>query len=153
MIVRELTEGAFAPFGEVLTVPSETGRFAADAALQSRRPAARTSLSFIQREPVAPPLLVRQMERHVFSSQSFIPLTPSRFLVLVAPHAVGGGPDMAAAAAFLATPGQGVTYGADTWHHPLAVLDAPARFAILMWLDGSADDEEFVDVAPFTLTF
>ena len=58
---------------------------------------------------------------------------------------------MTRAAAFLAGPGQGVTYGADVWHHPMAALDAPTRFAVLMWLDGSSDDEEFVAVAPFML--
>ena len=59
---------------------------------------------------------------------------------------------MARAQAFLAGPGQGVTYGADVWHHPMAALDGPTRFAVLIWQDGSTDDEEFVDVAPFTLT-
>ena len=149
--VRALTSAAFAPYGEVLTLPTQTGRYAADAALASLRPEARPSLSFSQRDPVELPLQVRQMERHAFSSQSFIPLTPARFLVLVAPHAASGGPDMARAEAFLAAPGQGITYGADIWHHPMAVLDAPTRFAIFMWLDGSAGDEEFVDVSPFTL--
>ncbi len=91
------------------------------------------------------------MERHVFSSQSFIPLGPARFLVLVAPHSPLGGPDMARAEAFLAAPGQGVTYAANIWHYGMTVLDAPARFAVLMWRDGTEKDEEFVDVAPFTL--
>ncbi|MGI4801394.1 MAG: ureidoglycolate lyase, partial [Janthinobacterium lividum] len=79
-----------------------------------------------------------------------LPLAPVRFLVLVAPHGADG-PDMEQAQAFLASPGQGITYGADVWHHPMAVLDTPARFATLIWRDGSADDEQFVDVQPFTL--
>ena len=91
------------------------------------------------------------MERHAWSSQSFVPLDPARWLVLVAPHAAAGGPDMARAAAFVAGPGQGVTYGADVWHHGLTVLDAPARFAVFMWRDGTVGDEEFVDVEPFTV--
>jgi len=149
--VRPLTAEAFAPYGEVLAVPEAPGRAYFDSALASARPGARPSLSLSLKDPTPLPLTVRRMERHAFSSQSFVPLGPARFLVLVAPHAPAGGPDMARALAFLAGPGQGVTYGADVWHHPSAVLHAPARFAIVMWLDGTAADEEFVDVAPFAL--
>jgi len=146
-----LTAEGFAPFGDVLAVPEGPGRTYIDRSLSNRRPGARPSLSMIRKEASPGPLLVRQMERHAFSSQSFIPLSPARFLVLVAPHADGGGPDMARAAAFLAGPGQGVTYGADVWHHPFTLFGAPAAFAVTMWLDGTAGDEEFVDVEPFTL--
>lgn len=151
MQVQPLTSQAFAPYGDVLAVPRANGRWDADASLFSARAAARPSLTLSQRDPVVLPLQVLRMERHAFSSQTFLPLAPARFLVLVAPHAPGGGPDMARAQAFLAGPGQGVTYGRDVWHHPMAVLDAPARFAVLIWKDGGADDEEFVDVTPFTL--
>jgi ureidoglycolate lyase len=42
-----------------------------------------------------------------------------------------------------------VTYAADTWHHPLTVLGGlPATFAVWMWRDGTAGDEEFVDIGP-----
>jgi len=57
-----------------------------------------------------------------------------------------------AARAFLAGPGQGVTYRVDTWHHPLTVLDRAARFAVLIWLERSQTDEEFVTLdRPFTV--
>ena len=82
------------------------------------------------------------------SSQSFVALEAARWLVMGAPRHAAGGPDMARAAAFVGGQGQGITYRADVWHHPLTVLDAPAAFAVFMWRDGSADDEEFVDIAP-----
>jgi len=91
------------------------------------------------------------LERHEFSSQSFVPLDVSRWLIVVAPHAREGGPDRTAARAFIATGAQGVTYRADIWHHGLTVLDRPARFAIFMWRDGTTTDEEFVPVIPFTV--
>jgi ureidoglycolate lyase len=56
---------------------------------------------------------------------------------------------MARARAFLARPDQGVTYGANVWHHPFTVLDREARFVIVMWRDGSQGDEEFVEVPEF----
>jgi ureidoglycolate lyase len=92
------------------------------------------------------------MERHEFSSQSFLALDVTRWLVIVAPKAASGGPDTTRARAFLAGPRQGVTYRVDTWHHPLTVLDRPARFAVLIWLERSATDEEFVTLdEPFTV--
>lgn len=149
---RPLTAEAFSPFGEVLDLPEEPGRLYYERALASARPGAWPSLSLSMKEPhPGGTLRVHQMERHAFSSQSFIPLGPVRWLVLVAPHAGGGGPDMARAEAFIAAPGQGVTYGADVWHHPLTVLEAPGRFAVVMWRDGTATDEEFVSVTPFDL--
>ena len=146
-----LTAAAFAPFGEVLAAPGAPGREYFERALANRRPGAWPSLSLTLRELAASPVTVTAMERHAWSSQSFVPLDPARWLVLVAPHAAAGGPDMARAAAFVAEPGQGVTYGADVWHHGLTVLDAPARFAVFMWRDGTAGDEEFVNVQPFTV--
>ncbi len=152
MTPRPLTPEGFAPYGEVLAVPEQPGRLYYERALASHRSGAWPSLSLSWKDPHPGGLLtVHQMERHAFSSQSFVPLGPVRWLVLVAPHAAEGGPDMARAEAFVAAPGQGVTYGADVWHHPLTVLDAPGRFAVIMWRDGTAGDEEFVSVTPFDL--
>ena len=95
------------------------------------------------RPPTPLPLVATQMERHKFSSQTFIPTDVGRWFVMVAPHHPLGGPDMSLARAFLPKPGQGITFGADVWHHPLTVFDRPGTFAIYMWLDGTNGDEEF----------
>jgi ureidoglycolate lyase len=152
LILEPLTAAAFAPFGEVLAAPAEPGRVYIEAALANRRAHATPSLSFSTKLPAALPLASTTMERHRHSSQSFVPMDAGRWLVLVAPHGADGGPDMARARAFLARPDQGVTYGADVWHHPSTVFDRTARFAIVMWKDGGSEDDEFVDVAPFTVT-
>ena len=68
-----------------------------------------------------------------------MPLDVSRWLVIVAPPDADGGPDASRAIAFLAGPGQGITYHAGTWHHPLTLLDRPGRFAVFMWRDGHHD--------------
>ena len=146
LVPQPLTAEAFAPYGRVIEAPAEFGRIAASEALENRRPDARTHLSISHARPKPLPLHSTVMERHEFSSQSFIPLDVSRYLVIVAPHAAGGGPDMARARAFLVRGDQGITYGADVWHHPMTALDRPARFAVLMWQDGSKGDEEFVDI-------
>jgi ureidoglycolate lyase len=151
LIAQPLTAEAFAPFGQVLEAPAAVGRVAAQAALANRRPEVPVSLSLVTKAPAALPLRSTTMERHPFSSQSFLPLDAGAWLVMVAPHAASGGPDMARAQAFLARGDQGVTYGVDVWHHPFTVLDRIARFAVLMWKDGTPADDDFVEVAPFDI--
>ncbi|CAN5803897.1 ureidoglycolate lyase [soil metagenome] len=149
---QPLTREAFAPFGDVIDVPTEPGRIYYEEALGNLRPGARPSLSMALKEATAErPLKAELLERHEFSSQTFVPIDAARWLIVVAPHALAGGPDLAGLTAFIATAAQGVTYRPNTWHHGLTVLDRPGRFAIFMWRDGSAGDEEFVPVAPVTI--
>ena len=153
-IVEPLAAEPFAPFGEVLAIPEPTGRTYFDRALFNLRPSARPGLSLSRKEDLSSlPLAARQMERHEFSSQSFVPIEVGRWLVVVAPPAREGGPDMRDARAFLAGPRHGVTCGANVWHHPLTILDRPAAFAVYMWLDGGKKDEEiFALPASVTIT-
>lgn len=151
LAARPLTPEAFARYGEVLRVPDTIGtRTAFDTGLRTLRPEVPASLSLILPAPsLARPVQVGIIERHRWTSQSFLPLAPTRWLVVVAPDATGGGPDLAAAEAFLPEPGQGITLHPGAWHAPLTVLDTPAPFAILMWRDYGPDDEEVMEITPF----
>ena len=151
ILAEPITAQAFAPLGELLLPPNGFGRDYFDASLSNTRPAARPSLSVAVAEPIKTlPLDAVHMERHAFSSQSFVPMDAARYLAVVAPHAAGGGPDTEAVRAFIVEGRQGITYRADVWHHPMAVLDRPSAFAIFMWLDGSDADTELVKIAaPF----
>ena len=153
IVAEPLTSLSFAPFGAVLEGTPTPGRVYLSDTLANARANAPVSLSVAT---VAPngglPLAVTVLERHEHSSQTFIPLQVSRYLVLATLDAPGGGPDLARLRAFVARAGQGVTYAMGTWHHPLTVLDGPATFAVLMWRDGTAGDEEFVPVTtPLTV--
>ena len=144
LIAEPITAEAFAPFGVLLEPPEGFGRRYFDEGLANLRPGALPSLSIAVINPLAAlPLKAVRMERHEFSSQSFLPMDGGRYLVVVAPHAPDGGPDARLARAFLASGLVGITYRADVWHHPMAVLDRPATFAIAMWRDGGPGDEEF----------
>lgn len=145
--LEPLTAEAFAPFGGILDRPEGVGRRVFAEGLINLRPAVGPRLALSNKAPVALPLVAVEMERHRFSSQAFVPIDVARYLVLVAPHAAGGGPDMARARAFVADGRQGVNYAPDTWHHPLTVLDRVGSFAVFTWLDGGPDDEEFVKLA------
>jgi ureidoglycolate lyase len=153
IVAEPLTAEAFKPYGAVLEGPSVPGRVYVNDTLANGRPHAPLSLSIATVAPTkALPLVVKVLERHEHSSQSFIPLSVSRYLVLATRDAPGGGPDVATLRAFVARAGQGVTYAMGTWHHPVTVLDTPASFAVLMWRDGSVGDEEFVPVTiPLTV--
>jgi ureidoglycolate lyase len=148
---QPLTREAFAPFGDLIDMPAAAGRFYHDDALGDRRSSAMPSLSVALAAPSSDrPLAVDLLERHEFSSQTFIPVDVGRWLIVVAPHAAQGGPDTAKAIAFIADGRVGVTYRADTWHRGLTTLDRPGSFAIFMWKAGTKD-EEFVPVEPFTV--
>jgi ureidoglycolate lyase len=151
LVPEPLTARAFAPFGDMLEAPKTAGREWFDRSLSNARGSSvPCSLSvMLKTEAASLPLTGMTMERHEFSSQSFIPMQGQPWLAVVAPEADEGGPDMNRARAFLVRPDQGVTYAAGTWHHPFALLAAPATYAILMWRDGSAVDEEFVTVPAF----
>ena len=148
-----LTAEAFASWGEVLAVPAEAGRVYYDAMLANLRPGAHPSLSIARIDTAATlPVTSTVMERHPHSSQSFVPLAVDRYVVVVAPEAADGGPDMGRAIGFLAGPDAGITYRAGVWHHPMTVTGGPATFAIVMWNDGGAEDTVFATLAePVTI--
>jgi ureidoglycolate lyase len=153
MLAMPITAEAFAPYGELLMPPEGFGRRYLDEGLANLRPGAWPSLSIAAVAPLAAlPLRAVQMERHRFSSQSFLPMDAGRYLAVVAPHAPGGGPDEARMQAFVIAGDIGITYRADVWHHPMVALDRPARFAIVIWRDGGPGDEEFVRLsAPLSI--
>jgi ureidoglycolate lyase len=138
---------AFAPFGQLLPpAPPGAGRQELIEELQNDRASARPRLSIATAEPKALPLTASKMERHVHSSQAFAPLDCASYLVMVAPHGEGGMPDFEKIRAFRVPGDTGINYKADTWHHPLSPLEGIGRFAILTFVDGTAADEQFVDL-------
>src|ERR1700751_830547 len=123
IVPQPLTREAFAPFGDVIDIPKEAGRTYYEDALGNLRTNAKPSLS-VSLKPATPdrPLKSELLERHEFSSQTFVPVDVGRWLIVVTPHAVAGGPDMSQLRASIANGHQGVTYNPNTWHHGLTVL-------------------------------
>jgi ureidoglycolate lyase len=145
--IEPIDAKAFAPFGQLLPPVALGGRRQElIEELQNDRASARPRLSIATTEPKALPLTALQMERHVHSSQAFTPLDCASYLVIVAPHGDGGMPDFEKIRAFRVPGDTGVNYKADTWHHPLSPLERIGRFAILTFVDGTATDEQFVDL-------
>ncbi len=137
----------FAAFGKVFEPPPLGERTHLAAAFENLREHARLDCYINHREPTALPHSVSVMERHAYSSQAFMPCRVSRYVVAAAPANAWGGPDLSRLQAFVARGSQAVNYRTGVWHCPLIVLDEAAKFFVLMWKDGSAADEEFVDLA------
>lgn len=143
-----LTKAGFAPFGDVIEQEGAEARTinagfatrfhdltAIDVAAEGGRPI----LSIFEARPRPRPIRIDLLERHPLGSQSFYPLAPRDWLVLVAPDA-GGRPDLAAARCFRASGAQGVTYAKVVWHAPLLVLgEAAQRFLVVDRLGARAD--------------
>ena len=144
-----LTADAFAPFGEVIGAEAarevraindgHTQRFHALATLDLAAQGGRPIVSIFRSTPLPAPLVVRALERHPLSSQTFVPLSSRPYLVVVAPP---GDFDVSAIRVFRAE-GQGVNFRAGTWHHFNLALEAVSDFLVI---DREADDEN-CDVA------
>ncbi|XAH22898.1 ureidoglycolate lyase [Xylophilus sp. GW821-FHT01B05] len=130
---QPLTREAFAPFGEALLVPQDTGlainggsaqRFDAQSPpdLLAQGGAPCLTLFRTAGPEHAAPWSLRLLERHALGSQTFVPLGSGRCLAVVAPSAADGSPNEAQLQAFVVEPGQGITLRRGTWHHPLLTL-------------------------------
>jgi ureidoglycolate lyase len=151
--IEPIDAAAFMPFGQLIPprAPGQ-GRQELFEGLQNERASARPRLSMATVEPKALPLTAVQMERHVHSSQVFVPVDSAGYLVVVAPHGADGMPDLGKIRAFRVPGDTGLNYRADTWHHPLSALERTGRFAILTFVDGTSADEQFVDLPQEVVT-
>ncbi len=157
LIVRPLTAAAFAPYGEVIEPRAEsirminggtTERHHALVVPEAAGEGARVILNIFRGQPRRFPYAVDMMERHPLGSQSFSPLAPRPFLVVVSKDDGGrpGRPEV-----FLSTNGQGVNYRRNVWHHPLMALDEVSDFLIAD-RDGPGNNlEEFFFDTPYII--
>ncbi|MGV6871338.1 ureidoglycolate lyase [Pseudochelatococcus sp. B33] len=138
IVVEPLTGDAFAPFGQVIEIPTSGGKSANDgtamrfddvAALDLSQEGGRPLLSLFRADPCRLPLTVGVLERHPLSSQAFLPLNGRPFLIVVAPP--GDAVSPTDIRAFRATPGQGVNYAPGVWHHALLALEDVSDFAVI----------------------
>jgi len=137
LVAAPLTAAAFAPFGDVIETEGRTHypinagtaqRYNDLAKVEVSAAGGRPLISILSAQPVALPLRLRLMERHPLSSQAFIPLSSTPFLVVVAPL---GTLDIECIRGFRSNGRQGVNYRTGTWHHPLLALERTTEFLIV----------------------
>jgi ureidoglycolate lyase len=128
-----LTAAAISPFATVLEAAAQKATVFDAVFEQSDLPGA-FAFTILRADPVSTELVgIEVLERHPHSAQSFLPMAAGRWLVLVAPDAPDGSPDLSLTKAFLATPGQSVCIHRNVWHAPLTVFDQPSKFGMIMW--------------------
>ena len=67
------------------------------------------------------PLEINMLENHPFSSQSFIPLQNTSFIVVVAP--ISNTPDLKLLEAFKVPSEEGINFKPKVWHFPLIAIE------------------------------
>jgi ureidoglycolate lyase len=69
-------------------------------------------------------LKVRELERHSHSTQGFLPMNATRYVIIVAQNDPNTDqPDLSTLKAFVVAGNQSITYFPGTWHHPMIALE------------------------------
>ena len=134
-----LTKERFAPYGEVIEATRETDSEAMNDARFDRFDdlcrvdiindgAVAVSIARC-RTPTTLPLRLDMVERHPLGSQAFIPLSPCRMLIVVAPPVEGVNVDDLRA--FVTNGRQGFNYRRGTWHMPLVGFDEGQEYLVI----------------------
>lgn len=132
-----LTAEAFAPYGDVVeSAESVAAEMNADSfqrfddLCKVEANDGRVAISIARcRVATELPHQFAMVERHPHGSQSFVPLTPCRMMVVVAP--AGAAPQADDLRAFVSNGRQGINYHRGTWHMPLIAFDENQEFLII----------------------
>jgi ureidoglycolate lyase len=136
------------PFGTLHERPGVGMRQRLDTAMANGREAAALRMSLTTKAPSPLPCLIGEMERHPFSTQTFIPVDAGPWLAVVAPSTPDGlAPDLDRLTGLLLRGDQGLTYALGVWHAPLTALERPACFITTIWRDGSERDQDIAVLA------
>ena len=136
---RPLDAQALEPFATQLISPNGVPRLV-PAVLERGDVAGAHAFTILCPQPVSGPVTIAALERHPHSTQSFLPIQAGRWLVVVAPTAADGSPDLAGVRAFIAGPEDAICIGRNVWHAGLTVLDRPAQFGMIMWKAENGED-------------
>ncbi|CAI2194550.1 3935_t:CDS:2, partial [Funneliformis geosporum] len=103
------------------------------------------NLSLYKCSPVKSlPFIVRLLERHPYSSQTFVPMSDGKvkgYLVVVCLNNDAGKPDLSTLKAFAASSTQGINYHPGIWHHPMIALENTMEFACLTHESGITNED------------
>ena len=90
------------------------------------------------------PHRIDMVERHPLGSQAFVPLSPCKMIIVVAPP--GESVDPEDLRAFETNGKQGINYRRGTWHMPLIAFESGQRFLVIDRAgEGSNCDEHTLD--------
>lgn len=155
MQTAPLTAAAFAPYGDVIArrgAPDMMinqgmcGRYHDLARLDFTD--GRAGLSLFDAEERRLPLSVDMVERHARGSQAFIPVSHTRYLVIVAEDDAGVPIRLRA---FVADYEQAINLHRGIWHGVLTPVGASGRFVVVDRIGGGANLEEHWFDVPYII--
>ena len=138
LVPKPLTSERFAPYGDVIesvvdrTAAMNAARFERfdDLCAINMDDQGRVAVSIARcRAATALPYRVDMVERHPLGSQAFVPLGPSRMIVVVA--VAEESVEAEDLRAFISNGRQGINYHRGTWHMPLIAFEAGQEFLII----------------------
>ncbi|EPX73818.1 ureidoglycolate hydrolase [Schizosaccharomyces octosporus yFS286] len=174
---KQFTPESFAPYGTVVQPKDNGPMVIANAGTakkylgvsesenyykKSSTPSSKATWNFFSTKPSvfpadeeSPAFKISVLERHPYTTQTFIPLCrdaqESSYLVAVAPNSPDGLPDWERVEAFVAKGCQGVTYAAGVWHAPMVTIGKDTMLAAFNYENGVDNDDCQVQSAPSPL--
>jgi len=158
-----LTPSSFAPFGTVITTPTNPGIPANQGSARKHPSISPLTNSYPSASSPRINLFVCSprvlslagvfssdiLERHPYTTQTFVPLSVSDdadaedyYVVIVAPTGKDGMPELGGLRAFKADGGRALTYAAGTWHAPMVVVGRnDIRFVVVQSESGVARED------------
>tara|TARA_B110000438_G_C15424875_1_gene483571 strand:- start:59 stop:553 length:495 start_codon:yes stop_codon:yes gene_type:complete len=122
----KISKDNFSEFGDLISsenvIPIDINsgyakRFDNLANINTSAESGKTIVSIFSSLKRAFPMKIDMMEKHPLSSQAFIPMKETTFLVFVAPH--GQEPEISKIKSFIIPPKIGINYKPSIWHFPL----------------------------------
>ena len=139
IVPQLLTQETFAPYGLVSGLTA-AGSLLVEGAFEATEDAQQPVLQIVKIASPQQTVVVKQLEAHPFSAQTFLPLDMAPSLIVVCDWNGTEGPDVATLRAFIAQPDQIVTYHRGVLHHKITPLEPVATFAMAMRQTGRGGD-------------
>jgi ureidoglycolate lyase len=145
-----LTREAFQPFGEVIDVAGWSfhhinkgmvERYHDFCEIDVSERGGRPGISIMRAFPYDLPMKAEFLERHPLSTQAFMPLNGSQFLIIVAPP--GDTVRVEDLRCFVSNGHQGINYKKGTWHHVLLSV-ARADFLVVDRIGDGPNCDKFL---------
>lgn len=147
LTASRLCADAFAPYGEVVEHRGQAIRHPLANPFASLRPGMTLgfTVNLLGRQPLDG-IRVRTLERHPHSAQTFIPLVPSRHVIVVALSDERGQLDIPTLRAFVTNGRQGISYRNAVWHYAFTAIDSDSEVAVILGKTGRDDDTEYTQL-------
>lgn len=155
LTVSLLNAADFAPYGDVIEVAGDPDKVINEGMCDRFHDRAKldfsdgvAGISLFNAKARHLPHIVTMVERHPAGSQAFIPITQTRFMVVVADDENGTPVNPKA---YLTKPGQSINLHRGIWHGVLAPLAEPGQFAVIDRIGAGTNLEEHWFETPYVI--